>query len=205
MLSHRQNPGAIGDRVRPPQTGHPSISLDYAFTCGNVLRINLSPEPHLLGLARLAARFTRYRVPYCAIGGFATAMYLPQRRPDDIDLIIGTSLRAGTRAAAAIASLTLDPEADVSASAVIADPQLLADGDQLVITTAYGTLHVLGAHLPDSCDRAAIIQRRRWFIQVRYPVAVCRLDDLLRIKQAAGHGRDAADVAQLLAAHQPRG
>jgi hypothetical protein len=171
---------------------------------GRVLRIRLRPEPHLLGLARIAGSFTRHRVPYCAIGGFAAAMYLPHRHPDDIDLIIGPSPRAGMRAAVAIASLSFDPGAGVSASDTFTDPRQLADGQQVIIATAYGTLHVIGTHLPDGCDRSAIIQRRSWFVVGRYPVAVCRLDDLLEIKQAANHGKDAADVAELLSVYRPR-
>jgi hypothetical protein len=153
----------------------------------------------LLGLARIAAQFTKYRVPYCAIGGFAAAMYLPRRRADDIDLIIGTSLRAGEKAHLAIASLALDPQAAVQPPPSPTAPGFLAEGDQFVLRTAYGTLHLLGAHLPSGCDRAAIVRRRRWFIVRRHAVAVCGLDDLLRIKQAANHNRDAEDVAELLA------
>lgn len=168
-------------------------------------RITTNPDGHILGLARLAARFTRYRVRYCAIGGFATAMYLPRRRPDDIDLIIDPSPQAGERAHIAICSLALDTEARICPSTALTTPELLADGDQLVIPTAYGTLHILGAHLPAGCDRAAIVRGRRWFVQGRYPVAVCDLDDLLLIKQAANHKHDEADVAQLLAAYRRKG
>ena len=168
------------------------------------MRIRPRPQPHLLGLARLAGSFTRYRVPYCAIGGFAAAMYLSHRKPDDIDLIIAPSAHAGTRAAVAIASLTLDKNAGVSISDAFADPLQLAGGEQIIIATGYGILHIIGTHLPAGCDRAAIIRRRRWFAVGRYPVAVCRLDDLVQIKRAANHGQDAADVAQLLTVHRSR-
>jgi hypothetical protein len=131
-------------------------------------------------------------------------MYLPHRRPNDIDLIIGPTLRAGTRAALAIASLAFDPKAGLSASAAFTDPQQLADGGQEIITTAYGTLHIIGRHLPDSCSRSVIVRRRRWFMVGRYPVAVCSLGDLLEIKKAANHGQDAADVGQLLSIYRPR-
>lgn len=165
------------------------------------MRIDLSPDPGLLGLARLAARFTRYRVQYCAIGGFATAMYLPGRRPGDLDLIIAPTLQAGERAEAALASLIADPKAGASASNVLTTAKLLAEGDQLVIPTAYGTLHILGAHLPAGCDRATIVRRRRWFVLGRYPLAACSLDDLIRIKTLASHRKDATDVAQLISAY----
>jgi hypothetical protein len=165
------------------------------------MRINLKPEPQLLRLARIAGQFARYRVEYCVIGGYATAMYLPHRRPDDIDVVIAPSLRTGKRAAAAIASLALELPAGTSTPGLLPDPQSLADGEQLVLDTPHGTLHLLGAHLPSGCDRAAIIRRRRWLIMGRYPVAICRLDDLLSIKQAANHRHDAADVAELLAAY----
>jgi len=131
-------------------------------------------------------------------------MYLPHRRPNDVDLIIGPTLRAGTQAALAIASLAFDPKAGLSASAAFTDPQQLADGEQEIITTAYGTLHIIGRHLPGSCNRSAIVRRRCWFIVGRYPVAVCSLDDLLEIKKEANHGQDAADVEQLLSIYKPR-
>jgi hypothetical protein len=162
-------------------------------------RIRLHADAHLLGLARIATQFTRYRVPYCAIGGFAAAMYLPRRHPDDIDLIIGTSLQAGEKAHLAIASLALDPRAAAQSPPSPTAPRFLAEGDQFTLRTAYGTLHLLGAHLPAECDRAAIVRRRRWFMVRKHAVAVCGLDDLLRIKQAANHNRDAEDVAELLA------
>ena len=57
----------------------------------------ITPELHVLGLARLAARFTLYGVRYCAVGGFATAMYLPQRYPDDLDIVIAPTHRDGAR------------------------------------------------------------------------------------------------------------
>ena len=86
-------------------------------------------------------------------------------------------------------------------SALLKARQLLADGDQLVIPTVFGVLHVLGAHLPESCDRATIVPWRCWLIRGRYPVAVCSLENLIKIKRLANRRRDAADVAQLLSAY----
>lgn len=156
---------------------------------------------HILGLARLSARFTLNEVRYCAIGGFATAMYLPQRRPDDLDIVIAPSRRNGARTLAALWSLVDDPEIEAPLAAIQTTPKQLARGGQLVVPTKYGKIHLLGALLPTGCHRAAIVRRRRWFTRGEYRVAVCDLDDLLQIKQAARHKHDETDVARLLAAY----
>lgn len=166
-----------------------------------VVDSGIVPDIHILGLARLAARFTLYGVRYCAVGGFATAMYLPQRHPDDLDIVIAPRRRDGARSLAALLSLVDDPDAEASPTTMQTTPKHLARGDQIVIPTKYGTVHILGDLLPAGCDRSAIVRRRRWFMRGGYRVAVCDLNDLLQIKQTARHKHDEADVTHLLSAY----
>lgn len=157
-------------------------------------------DPAVRSLARLAARLTRHRVPYCAVGGFATAMYVPLRRVRDLDVVLAPTALAGRRAEAAIASLVADPCVVVDPSDALVTAELLTAGAQAVVPTSWGTLHILGAVLPDGCDRADLVRRRRWFVvRAGLPVAASDVESLIRLKTLAGHGRDAEDVLALRA------
>lgn len=162
------------------------------------MRRVLRTDPEFLGLASIAARFTRYGVRYAAIGGFATACYLSERRADDLDIVIAATVGAARRAYKAIGSMAVSPRFGVNPYHVLGDAQLLADGDQIIVPTALGTLHIVGSHLPVGVQRDGVIDRKQWILVGSRLVAVCGLQDLIMIKTLARHGNDLEDVVALV-------
>lgn len=162
--------------------------------------LDVHPDAHERSLARIAAQFTRYRVPYVVIGGFAMSRYLPagRRRPADLDVVIAPTIVAGKRSADVIASLTLSAGLEFGDYvALTMPPESLAAGEQLIFATKFGTLHLIGSHLPTGIDRTGLVRRRRWTLVGASPVAVCSFPDLLDIKRSTGRVCDEEDVAVL--------
>ena len=161
------------------------------------MRMQRRPDGRVADLARLAWPFTRERVPYCAIGGFATATFVEARRPDDLDLVLAPGARSGQLAMRALARLVYDGAADAALIATVADPDRLAAGEGLAVWTRLGKLHIVGSDLPSEVDRAGVVQRRQWALLGQHAVAIPQLADLLALKRISGRPIDLDDAKAL--------
>jgi hypothetical protein len=149
----------------------------------------------------MAHAFNLRRVPYVIIGSVAVAIHLPApstsaRTLGDLDIVIKPAEEAGLRACMAISSL-ISGSLESGGSLPPLNPHQLADGDVVRVPTLLGTLHVVGAHLPDAIDRSHLVARRKWVLIGRSPLPVCSLEDLIAIKAQVGRPKDISDAAAL--------
>jgi hypothetical protein len=152
-----------------------------------------------LDLSRLLETLDRHRVDYVVIGGVAVQVHGHRRTTMDLDLVPGPRPENLRRLAKALEELEAQPR-DAShgqAEVSIADPERLAVAAVIPpLSTRHGQLHILnepkGARPFDDLREAALV------LEVDgVEIAVVSLDDLIRMKRAAGRPADLEDIAAL--------
>lgn len=164
--------------------------------------------PWPTGMAAIAFAFTLHRVPYSVIGGAAAACYLSDRSPADLDVVISPTVKAGNSTMNAIGWLNAhSPRIGLADRSDAEFPplsiQAIISGREDTYETGWGKLHLVGASLPSSVDRAAIVNRSSWWLASMRPVAICRLRDLIDIKTEVGRPIDLDDVSRLQSVMRP--
>lgn len=148
--------------------------------------------------ARVFDTFDRHGVDYITIGAFAVIAHGYVRATADIDVIARQDRHNLERLAAAFAELNarlrgVDADLlDVDPT----DPNVLANGASFTLDTDAGPIDYLN-DVPGAGDydqlRARAIETNAAGVRVR----VAGLDDLIRMKRAAGRPRDLRDIANL--------
>jgi hypothetical protein len=167
---------------------------------------NADEQERPLDLSRLLATLARHDVDYVVIGGVATQVHGHRRTTMDLDLIPDPAPENLRRLSAALEVLEArpgDPE--------LADGELShADPDRLAVaavvppmSTRHGQVHILkepkGARSFEQLREAALV------VQLDgVEIAIASLDDLIRMKRAAGRPSDLEDIAALTAAERQR-
>jgi hypothetical protein len=140
-------------------------------------------------------------VDYLIIGGVAVQAYGHVRTTQDVDVIVAPDARNLERLAAALKQLHARPKGvDAHLLGVDpTDPRHLRDGANFGLATRAGGLDVW-------TDAAELKGARSW-VQMREravmaevgeePLRFVHLDDLIRMKLAAGRERDLQDIAAL--------
>lgn len=161
-----------------------------------------------LAIAGLIEVLARHGVAYVVIGGVATQVHGHRRTTMDLDLIPDPNPENLVRLGAALVELEARPaelDAVEAAEISVADPERLAVAAIVpALSTRHGLLHVLkepkGARAFDELRQAALVVELNGA-----EVAIVSLDDLIRMKRAAGRPGDIEDVAALTeAAKQQR-
>lgn len=159
-----------------------------------------------LNLGELIAVLARHDVDYVVIGGVATQVHGHRRTTMDLDLTPDPEPENLRRLSAALAELDARPvdggagEIEVSAS----DPERLAIAAIVPpLHTRYGQIHILkepkGARPFDEMrERALVVDLDGT------DVAIVSLDDLIRMKRAAGRPGDLGDIATLTEVERQR-
>ena len=162
-----------------------------------------------LDLGELIAVLARHGVDYLVIGGVATQVHGHRRTTMDLDLTPDPDPENLRRLGAALAELEARPRDAVAEGAEIdvGDPERLAVAAIVPpLLTRHGQVHILkepkGARGFDEMrDRALVVDLDG------VEVAIVSLDDLIRMKRAAGRRSDLDDIAALTAverqAHEP--
>lgn len=150
---------------------------------------------HMKQLAMLMRPFTERGVRYAIVGGFAVAIYAPERVPHDLDIVVGPGRRNARRSAAAL--FEVQTRYVRSDAGPVTTPGKLNQGDHLAVHTTLGILHVIDAHLPRSVDRASLVRRRQSIRVGEQRLWVASLEDLVHLKRATGRPQDMQDVARL--------
>lgn len=162
-----------------------------------------------LDVKRLLDVLAHYNVEYVVIGGVATQVHGHRRTTMDLDLTPNPDPGNLERLAAALIELKARPReveldgAEVSvadpkrlAVAAIVPPLLTRHGQLPPLLTRYGQLHILkepkGARAFDQLREAALVVELDGV-----EVAIASLDDLIRMKRAAGRPSDLDDIAAL--------
>ncbi len=152
-----------------------------------------------LDLGELVATLARHGVDYVVIGGVATQVHGHRRTTMDLDLTPDPSPENLRRLGAALAELEAQPRDAVARGAEISvgDPERLAIAAIVPpLLTRHGQIHILkeprGARSFDEMrERALVIDLDG------NEIAIVSLDDLIRMKRAAGRPRDLDDIAVL--------
>lgn len=160
------------------------------------------PEPvpeRPLDLLRLLATLGRHEVDYVVVGGVAVQVHGHRRTTKDLDIVPAPSPRNHERLAAALSELEarqrgVDPgRTEIPPT----DPERLRLAPIVPpLTTRHGEVRVLNEPKGGAPYRA--LRARALVIDLDgVEVAVVGLDDLIRMKRAAGRPEDLADIAVL--------
>jgi hypothetical protein len=152
-----------------------------------------------LDLSRLLETLAHHGVDYVVIGGVAVQVHGHRRTTMDLDLAPDPAPENLRRLAAALDDLEarpLDPALE-GAEVSVTDPERLALAPVVpLLITRHGQVHVLkepkGSRAFGQLRDAALVVE---LDGVEVPIA--SLDDLIRMKRAAGRPQDLEDVAAL--------
>ena len=160
-----------------------------------------------LDIGDLIEVLARHEVEYVVIGGVATQVHGHRRTTMDLDLTPDPDPENLARLGAALAELEAHPREPGFEGAEIpaADPERLAIAAIVPpLLTRHGQIHILkepqGARAFDQLYEAALVVELDGI-----EVAIASLDDLIRMKRAAGRPSDLEDIAALTEAERRRG
>jgi hypothetical protein len=159
-----------------------------------------------LDIGELINVLARHEVDYVVVGGVATQVHGHRRTTMDLDLMPDPDPENLNRLGAALTELDARPR-DLSserAEVPAADPERLAIAAIVPpLLTRHGQLHILkepkGARAFDQMRNASLTVDLGGI-----EVAIVSLDDLIRMKRAAGRPADLADIAALTEAERQR-
>jgi hypothetical protein len=159
-----------------------------------------------LDLSRLLQTLANHGVDYVVIGGVATQVHGHRRTTMDLDLTPDPDPENLERLASALAELEARPrDLEFEGSEVpVVDPERLAVAAIVPpLTTRHGQIHILkepkGARPFDRMRETALVIELDGI-----EVAIASLDDLIRMKRAAGRPSDLDDIAALTEAEKQR-
>lgn len=159
-----------------------------------------------LDIGELIAVLARHEVDYVVIGGVATQVHGHRRTTMDLDLTPNPDYENLRRLGAALGELKARPRDSRAEKAEIStsDPERLAIAAVVPpLLTQHGQIHILkepkGARPFEQMREAALV------IDLDgSEVAIVSLDDLIRMKRAAGRPVDLDDIATLTAVERRR-
>ena len=156
------------------------------------------PPEQVFDPRRILLSLAEHNVDFVVVGGVAVQAHGHGRSTRDLDVVPRPDLVNLSRLGESLASLgarllKADQPVDVT------DPQLLKRAPLVPLMTVYGRLDLLNVALTQGAPRTYDDLRARAFeaqIDGR-TVAVAGLDDLIRMKRAAGRELDLQDIGAL--------
>lgn len=150
-------------------------------------------------LGELVAALARHGVDYLVIGGVATQVHGHHRTTMDLDVTPEPSPENLGRLGAALVELDARPRGAQAGEVEIpiSDPERLALAAIVPpLLTRHGQIHILkepkgGREFDEMRERALVVEIGG------AEVAIVSLDDLIRMKRAAGRPRDLDDITAL--------
>lgn len=141
-----------------------------------------------------------YGVDYLIVGGFAVQAHGFRRGTVDLDIVPRPDLANLSRLGEALASIGAQLFRS-AASLNVSDPHLLRRASLVPLMTDHGRLDILNVASTAglSADYGALRERALGVELDGVPLAVIGLDDLIRMKRAAGREQDLADIRALTA------
>lgn len=159
-----------------------------------------------LDVGELIATLARHRVEYLVIGGVATQVHGHRRTTMDLDVAADPSPENLRRLGAALAELEARPR-----DAGVEEGELsIGDSERPAIAaivppllTRHGQIHVLKE--PKGARKFEEMRERALVVDLDgNEVAIVGLDDLIRMKRAAGRPADLDDIAALAEVERQR-
>jgi Nucleotidyltransferase of unknown function (DUF6036) len=158
-----------------------------------------------LDIGKLIAVLADHDVDYVVIGGVATQVHGHRRTTMDLDLTPDPDPENLRRLGAALAELEVRPADGMEEGEIsVSDPERLAIAAIVPpLQTRHGQIHILkepkGARAFDEMRKRALVVDLDGT-----DVAIVSLDDLIRMKRAAGRPRDLDDIATLTEVERQR-
>jgi hypothetical protein len=157
------------------------------------------PPDRPLDVGDLIEALARHEVDYVVIGGVAAQVHGHRRTTMDLDLMPDPDPENLTRLGAALAELEARPlEPGLEGTEIsVTDPERLAIAAIVPpLLTRHGQVHVLKA--PKGGRAFGELREAALVVELNgVEVAIVSLDDLIRMKRAAGRPGDIQDVAAL--------
>lgn len=151
-----------------------------------------------LRIRHLLEVLDRHGVDFIVIGGVAGLIHGSAYPTYDCDVIYGRDKRNLERMAAALVDLKATLHGAPADLPLQLDAQMLDAGCNFTFDTAFGRFDILGeasGMRPYETMRAAAMREDVWSI----PVLVSSIDDLIRMKRAAGRTKDKLMAEELIA------
>jgi len=149
---------------------------------------------------RIFETFARHQVDYIVIGGIAVIAHGHTRNTRDVDFVAAAGPRNLRRLAVALRELgaRLSGTDAHLLDVDVYDPATLGSGANFTLETDAGGLDFFG-DVPGAAPYAEMRERALVIDLGGLPIRVAGLDDLIRMKRAAGRRQDLDDIAALLA------
>jgi hypothetical protein len=157
------------------------------------------PSERPLDLSHLLETLSRHGVDYVVIGGVAVQVHGHRRTTMDLDLAPDPTPENLRRLAAALDEVGARPLDPALAESEATDPERLAVAPIVpLLTTRHGQVHILKE--PKGARPFAQLRDSALVVAMDgIEVAIVSLDDLIRMKKAAGRPQDLDDIAALTA------
>ena len=154
----------------------------------------------LVDARALFGAFAEHHVEYLVVGGFAAYAHGVLRGTVDLDIVPRPDLANLSRLGEALGSI--GARLHRSAQPVnVSDPHILRRASLVALMTDHGRLDLLNVASTSglSSDYAELRERALEIELDGIPLAIIGLDDLVRMKRAAGRDQDLADIRALTA------
>jgi predicted nucleotidyltransferase len=139
-----------------------------------------------------------FGVDFLVVGGVAVQAHGYLRGTGDLDIVPKPTLLNLSRLAEALADLEAEPWR-ATLPADVTDPQLLKRVPLAPLVTRHGRVDLLNiAHLSGAAGSfKELMERALWVDLDGLRVAIAGVDDLVRMKRAAGRPQDLTDIGAL--------
>lgn len=136
-------------------------------------------------------------VQYLVIGGLANNLHGHDRITTDLDVCYERSWENLARLVGVLRALEAQPRNWPEGVPFILDETTIRNGDSFTFSTTAGDLGILGT--PSGSDGYRDLARaaERFEVGPELSISVIGLADLIRLKRAAGRGRDLVDIKAL--------
>lgn len=141
---------------------------------------------------------SEFGVEFVVVGGVAVQAHGYLRGTGDLDIVPNPTLLNLSRLGEALLDLEAEPRR-ATLPVDVTDPQLLARVPLAPLATRYGRLDVLNlAHASGAPASFDELRQRALVVDLDgVPVAIAGVDDLIRMKRAAGRPQDLIDIGAL--------
>jgi hypothetical protein len=147
--------------------------------------------------ARIMRLLAEHGVAYILIGGLATNLHGYDRVTADMDVCYERSRDNVERLVRVLRELRASPRGWPQEVPVVLDPQTILNGDSFTFTTDAGNLDILGTPTGSQGYADLVPGVEVYDLGEGLRIQVAGLEDLIRLKRAAGRRKDVDDADAL--------